>query len=59
MSKQLVKRGRKPRSTTASTNLVTLRLTDEEIEQLNLYSWRYDLSRSDAMRFALDIVGVW
>lgn len=59
LTKPKPKLGRPTREDSVSSESVTLRLTKDESALLDLYSWRYEMSKSDAIRFALDIVGVF
>lgn len=51
--------GRPLRDTTPSNQTVTIRLSERESELLDVYSERYNLSKSDSIRFACDVIGVW
>ena len=51
--------GRPLRDTTPSNQTVTIRLSERESELLDVYSERYELTKSDAIRFACDVLGLW
>ncbi len=51
--------GRPSRKDIPSTHHLTLRLTDAELEMINLYSWRYEQSKSEVVRMCLDVLGVF
>ena len=51
----LTKIGRPPRSDVSSTELVTIRLTKAEKEKLENMSWIYEQSKSELVRFCLDV----
>lgn len=57
--KQLCKAkvGRPLKGAEPLTDSITVRLSEREKEVLLLYSWRYDVSPSDAVRFCLDVMG--
>jgi hypothetical protein len=51
--------GRPTRKDNPSIHHLTLRLTDAELEMINLYSWRYRQSKSEVVRMCLDVFGVF
>jgi hypothetical protein len=59
MKKKRKKPGPKPYPKgIARDNLVTFRLTNNELQVLRDYCWRYDVSIGSCVRDCLDILGV-
>ena len=52
------KRGRKLTSPEIRDNLITIRLNETELKCLTQYCWRYDVSMSETIRDALEILGI-
>jgi hypothetical protein len=38
---------------------ITIRLTERQLELLNLHCWRYDQSQGEIVRWCLDTLGVF
>jgi len=51
--------GRPTRKDNPSIHHLTLRLSDEELELINLYSFRFEQSKSEVVRFCLEVMGVF
>ena len=58
MSTKKKRKGRPLSSPMPRDNLIGVRLNDKEVECLSSYAWRYDISLSEVIRQALEILSV-